>query len=176
MLAHNYRLFFRPFVQHAQRALGKSEEGPDVTHSTPDVRKNIVSIVDSMWDMGIAAGMELCPPSLCLPHRYVLATIRLAKNISILFIWMKAASIMPSSGPVALKLLGMRLVSSSPATLHSKQWTLLTCSCDSETFISATLILPNSASLITSALVEPAASGVLLYNKNLSQPIARHCI
>jgi hypothetical protein len=35
-----------------------SEEGPDIVHSTPDARKNIISIVNSMWDTGIAAGME----------------------------------------------------------------------------------------------------------------------
>ncbi|KAJ6562146.1 hypothetical protein B0H19DRAFT_1256254 [Mycena capillaripes] len=169
MSAHNYRLFVRPFVQHAQRALGTSEEGPDVTHSTPDVRKNIASIVNSMWDTGIAAGMELCPQSLRLPHRYVMATNRHAKNIAILFIWMKAAGMMPSSGPeTARYAVGFFIPSDSPFQA------LLTCSCDSETFISATLILPDSVSfpsLITLASAEPAASGVLLYDKNLSQPL-----
>ncbi|KAJ6522493.1 hypothetical protein B0H19DRAFT_1277369 [Mycena capillaripes] len=105
------------FSSSTAYATHTSEEGPDVTHSTPDVRNNIASIVNSMWDTGIAAGMELCPQSLRLPHRYVMATNRHAKNIAILFIWMKAAGIMPSSGPeTARYAVGFFIPS-----LHSKQ-------------------------------------------------------
>ncbi|KAJ7815090.1 hypothetical protein B0H14DRAFT_3476497 [Mycena olivaceomarginata] len=126
--AHNYWLFFRPLVHHAQRALAVSVEGPDVLHSTPDTRKNIVSIVNSMWDTGIAAGMEtiIAPNSTVYCTDCRLATVHHAKNISILFIWMKAVDIISSNRPKsAWYVVGFFIASDSPFRVTDLAFVLL---------------------------------------------------
>ncbi|KAJ7227563.1 hypothetical protein C8J57DRAFT_1585286 [Mycena rebaudengoi] len=77
-------------------SLNLPDEGPDVIYSSIDTRKQIVSIVNSTWDTGIAVGMEVLPstiaPNSTTYHTDTrLATIRHVKNTPILFVWMKVA-------------------------------------------------------------------------------------
>ncbi|KAJ7908024.1 hypothetical protein B0H13DRAFT_2331783 [Mycena leptocephala] len=93
-----------PSARRAHRTFNAPEEDLDVVHSTSDVRKNIISIVNSTWDTDIAAGMAnlpsiIAPNSTVYRTGYTLATIRHAKNSPILFIWMKASDIMLPNGP-----------------------------------------------------------------------------
>ncbi|KAJ7855213.1 hypothetical protein B0H13DRAFT_2358030 [Mycena leptocephala] len=70
MSVYNYWLFFHPF---ARRARGVLSDSLDVVLSTPDVRKNIIAIVNSMWDTGIPDGMETLP-SVIAPNSTVCRT------------------------------------------------------------------------------------------------------
>ncbi|KAJ7300465.1 hypothetical protein DFH08DRAFT_999697, partial [Mycena albidolilacea] len=171
MSAHNYWLFFRPFARRAQRTLGVSEEGPDIVHSTPDARKNIISIVNSMWDTGIAAGMETLP-SIIAPNSTVyrtdchLTTVRHAKNISILFIWMKATDIIASNRPKSARYaVGFFIASDSPFQVTDLAYMLLRFQdlhirdCDYQRF--------NLISLSYHICVD-GTRGLLLYDNNLS--------
>ncbi|KAJ7200396.1 hypothetical protein GGX14DRAFT_321368, partial [Mycena pura] len=70
------------------------EEGPDVIHSSADTRDQILALVNSTWDTGIAIGMQNLP-SIIAPGSTIyctdakLATVRHVKNTAVLFIWMK---------------------------------------------------------------------------------------
>ncbi|KAF8187304.1 hypothetical protein K438DRAFT_1764923 [Mycena galopus ATCC 62051] len=88
----------------ARRSLDAPEEGPNVVHSTEEIRASILGIVNSTWDNGIAPGMEVLP-SLIAPNssvyrtNYTLANVRHVKNTRILFVWMKVSEIMASNNP-----------------------------------------------------------------------------
>ncbi|KAJ7027449.1 hypothetical protein C8F04DRAFT_1267020 [Mycena alexandri] len=98
MSAHTYYLLFRPGARRAQRSLDIPRESADVVLSSADIRKNIISIINLVWDTGIAVGMQQLP-NLIAPDSTIyctdcgLSTIRHAKNTPVLFVWLKSMDI-----------------------------------------------------------------------------------
>ncbi|KAK7027609.1 ATP-dependent DNA helicase [Favolaschia claudopus] len=96
MSAHSYFLFFRPLARRAQRQLNVPEEGQDIVHSSSEVRDEILAVVNSAWDTGIAVGMAnlpalIAPGSTQYRLDSELLTIRHVKQTPILLIWMKTS-------------------------------------------------------------------------------------
>ncbi|KAJ6549758.1 hypothetical protein B0H19DRAFT_937834 [Mycena capillaripes] len=107
------------------------QTGPNVVHSTADVRKEIISIVNATWDTGIPLGMNNLP-SIIAPNSTVyrtdcaLATIRHAKATPVLFVWMKISEIMPMHAPKSARYaVAFFLPSEAPFHIVDLAWMLL---------------------------------------------------
>nr|GAT44686.1 predicted protein [Mycena chlorophos] len=133
-LAHRGARFWIAFALHlhqlaVQRRLHVPEEGPMVSHAREPLRRELLRVVNLIWELDVEYGMRRIP-RLIAPNSEIYAldptttTLRAIKTTSILFLWFRAADVMQFRVRGARYAVAFAILSDPPYHLLDLAWML----------------------------------------------------